>query len=57
MTFPNPDNFGMLENPLTISPYFENDDEGTIAPPPMSFFLMLAGPPMQFLDGQFWLLL
>lgn len=57
MSFPAPQTFGLTENPIINSPYVDNNDEFTLAPPHMQFFLELAGPSLQLLNNGFFLLL
>ncbi len=56
MSFPNPNYYGIVENPLVFTPFAETGDEPENAPSALDFNL-LTGMPFILLDGQNLLLL
>lgn len=56
MSYPNVNGFGVVNNPITESPYFENNDDGTNAFPEDDF-LLLNDSRFLLLNGGYFLLL
>lgn len=55
MSFPNPNTFGIVDNPLVFSPYSENNFDGGVFA--NNDFLLLDGDQFMLLDGDSFLLL
>lgn len=57
MSFPNPNKFGIVDNPLIFTPFVAGNGSDSGGGIPSDAFMLLDGTPFLLLNGEFFVLL